>query len=152
VVAVLSSRFPVAYVDVRVFAHATEDEEKVLAAARTVLPLELVENIVFEKTGLTGHHGNAITLFEARVKDKKAALMVFERFAAGLSVLDKEELGKDIAQHLEKGNLYLRLDKQSAFLGKLRFSSVDPVHVRFHFQKSKPEEVVEVCRRFGLLP
>jgi RNA binding exosome subunit len=148
----LSSKFPVGYVDVRVFAHATEDEEKVLIAVRSVLPSELVAAVVFEKTHLTGHHGNPITLFETRVKERKAAQMVFERLASGLSILDKEELSREVEQHLEKGNLYVRLDKQSAYLGKLRLSSVDPVHLRVHFQKSSPEEVVEVCRRFGLLP
>jgi RNA binding exosome subunit len=137
---------------VRVFAHATEDEEKVLTAVRSVLPTELVDAVVFRKTQLTGHHGNPITLFETRVKDKKAAQTVLERLASGLSVLDKEELSREVEQHLEKGNLYVRLDKQSAYLGKLRLSSVDPVHLRVHFQKSRPEEVVEVCRRFGLLP
>jgi RNA binding exosome subunit len=59
----VSSKPPIAYIDIRVFAHATEDPEKVLAAVRNILPTELEENLVFQKTGLTGHHGNPILLF-----------------------------------------------------------------------------------------
>jgi hypothetical protein len=68
--AVLSSKVPVGYVDLRVFAHATEDPERVLAAVRNVLPSELVDSVVFSRSSLTGHYGNPIVLFEARVRDK----------------------------------------------------------------------------------
>jgi len=53
---------------------------------------------------------------------------------------------------LENGNLYVRLDKQSAYLGELKLSSTDPVHLRLHFKKPNSEDVIDTCRRFGLLP
>jgi hypothetical protein len=70
---VLSSKIPIGYIDIRVFAHATEELEKILNAVRNIIPEELVETITFKKTSLTGHHGNPITLLEARVKEKNAA-------------------------------------------------------------------------------
>jgi RNA binding exosome subunit len=150
--AILSFKIPVAYVDVRVFAHATEDLDKVLTAARNILPPEQVDTIVFKKSGLTGHHGNPIVLLEARIKDKKTTKTTLEKIASSLSMLDKEQLGNDIAQHLEKGNLYLRLDKQSLFQGDFRLSPTDAVHLRIHFKKHTLEEILEACRNFGLLP
>jgi RNA binding exosome subunit len=148
----LSSAIPIAYVDVRVFAHATEDLDKVLKAARNTLPPESIDTVTFKKTTLTGHHGNPITLFEARIKDKKVARAFLEKLASGLSMVDKEALNSEITQHLENGNLYIRLDKQSAYLGELRLSSTDPLHLRMHFRKPSAEEVIDICRRFGLLP
>jgi RNA binding exosome subunit len=148
----LSSAIPIAYVDVRVFAHATEDLDKVLTAARNTLPPESIDTVTFKKTTLTGHHGNPITLFEARIKNKKVARAFLEKLASGLSMVDKEALNSEITQHLENGNLYIRLDKQSAYLGELRLSSTDPIHLRMHFRKPSAEEVIDVCRRFGLLP
>jgi hypothetical protein len=150
--AVLSSKAPVGYVDLRVFAHATEDPERVLAAVRNVLPSESVDSVVFKKSVLSGHHGNPIVLFEARVKDRKLVQAVFAKLCSGLGLMDKEVLAAEISGHLERGNLYLRLDKQSAFLGEVRLGSVDPVHVRVHFKKHGTDEVVSVCREFGLLP
>jgi len=148
----LSSKIPIAYIDVRVFAHATEDLDKVLTSARSILPPEQVDKAVFGKTGLTGHHGNPIILIEARIKDRHLAQAVLEKLASGLKMMDKELLGNEVAQHLEKGNLYLRIDKQSAFQGVFRFSTSDPIHLRVHFKKHTSEEVVEICRKLGLLP
>lgn len=148
----MSSKAPVGYIDLRVFAHATEDSDRVLTAVRNVLPTETVDNVSFEKTALTGHHGNPIVLFEARIKDKKLVQSVFAKLCTSLSFMDKESLGDEITEHVEKGNLYVRLDKQSAYLNELKLGSIDPIHVRVHFKKHGTDEVVRVCREFGLLP
>lgn len=150
--AVLSSKAPVGYVDLRVFAHATEDPERVLTAVRNVLPPESIGSVVFKRSSLVGHHGNPIVLFEARIKDRRLVQAVFAKLCSGLGLMDKHVLADEISTHLERGNLYLRLDKQSAFLGELRLGSVDAIHVRVHFKKSGTDEVVSVCREFGLLP
>ena len=41
----LSSRVPIAYIDIRVFAHATEDTDKVLNALHNTLPTELTDRV-----------------------------------------------------------------------------------------------------------
>jgi len=149
---VLSSKIPIGYIDIRVFAHATEELEKILNAVRNIIPEELVETITFKKTSLTGHHGNPITLLEARVKEKNVVQAVFKKLASSLSPLDKELLRNEIRQHLDGGNLYIRLDKQSAYLNEVKLCTTDPIHFRIHFQKHKPEEIIEICRKFGLFP
>jgi RNA binding exosome subunit len=148
----LSSKVQVGYIDIRVFAHATEDPEKVLAAARNTLPGESIDVVTFKKTSLTGHHGNPIVLYETRIKEKRLVHAAFEKICSGLSVLDKELLADGIGQHLDRGNLYIRLDKQSAYLNELKLGSADPIHLRVHFKKHGAEEVVDICRRSGLLP
>ncbi|MDI6905094.1 MAG: RNA-binding domain-containing protein [Candidatus Bathyarchaeia archaeon] len=148
----MSSKAPIGYIDIRVFAHATEDADKVLSAVRTILPTELVDKVVFKKTSLTGHYKNPIIFFETRIKEKDAVKAVFEKLASGLSSLDKELLNNQIKQHLDRGNLYIRLDKQDAYLNELKLCSIDPIHFRIHFKKSNPEEIVNVCKKFGMLP
>ena len=69
----MSSKLPIAYIDIRVFAHATEDPEKVQAAVRNLLPEELAQTLIFETTSLTGHYGNPITLFTAKLDGQKTA-------------------------------------------------------------------------------
>ena len=148
----MSSKPPIGYIDVRVFAHATEDSEKVLVAVRNLLPVELGESVVFQKTRLSGHHGNPIVLFEAKLADKQVLPTVLQKIGAGLTSLDKEQLEGDVKLHLEKRNLYLRFDKQSAFQGEVLFSQNDPIHFKVHFKDKSFEEIVAICRDAGLLP
>jgi RNA-binding protein len=148
----MSSKPPIGYMDIRVSAHATEDQAKVQTAVRNMLPLELAVPLVFEKTSCTGHHGNPIILFTTKLTDKKALPATLEKFGSGLSALDKEELNQNLNLHLEKSNLYLRFDKQSAFLGKLKFTQKDPIHIKIHFKNKKAQEITEICRTAGLLP
>ena len=122
----MSSKPPIAYIDIRVFAHATENHEKVQMAVKNLLTGELAENLLFEKSTLEGHHGNPITLFTTRLTDKKQLPNMMQKIGASLGAIDKEELDRDIKMHLEKGNLYLRLDKQSAFLGTAKFTQTRP--------------------------
>jgi RNA binding exosome subunit len=152
VVRVLSSKIPIGYVEIRALAHATEDLDKVLTAARNVLPAESRDNVVFKRANLTGHHGNPITVIDARITDRKVAQAVLERLSSGLAIMDKEQLGGEIGQHVESGNLYIRLDKQSAYFNETKLGSADPIRLRVHFRNRTAGEVVEACRRFGLLP
>lgn len=148
----MSFKAPVTHIDVRVFAHATEDEEKVLFAVRNTLPPQVSESIVFKKSNLAGHHGNPITLFEAKIKEKAHVRAFLERLASGLNILDKETLSSEIEQHIERGCLYLRLDKQSAYLNSFRLSTTDSIHFKIHFKKSDLKEIVNVCRSVGIIP
>lgn len=138
--------------DIRVFAHATEDPQKVQCAVKNLMPDELAQTILFETTNLTGHHGNPITLFTAKLEDKKLLPKMLEKIGAGLSSLDKEQLCTDLKLHLEKGNLYLRFDKQSAFMGAFKFTQNDPIHVKIHFKNKTSEQIAELCKSSGLLP
>jgi RNA binding exosome subunit len=148
----MSQKPPIAYINIRVSAHATEDPQKVQTAVRNLLPPELAESLVFEKSNLTGHHGNPITLFTATLTDKKLLPQALEKMGAGLSSLDKEELCADLKLHMEKSNLFLRFDKQSAYLGGIRFTQTDPIHVKIHFKNKSAEEIAGICQTSGLLP
>jgi RNA-binding protein len=148
----MSAKPPIAYIDIRVFAHATEDPAKVQTAVRNLLPTELLESLVFEKTSCTGHHGNPIILFTSKLTDKKLLPKTLEKIGTCLSALDKEELNSNIKLHIEKGNLYLRFDKQSAFLGALKFSQNDPIHLKIHFKNKTAQEITAISKQTGLLP
>jgi RNA-binding protein len=146
-----SSKYPIAYVELRVFSHATEDDQKVQTAVKNILPEGLAAELAFTKTGLTGHHNNPIVLLEAKLTDKALLPSVLEKIAAGLSSLDKEQLCTALAQHVDKHNLYLRFDKQDAYLGKVKLSAVDPIHFKIHFKNRAPDEIQQICGQVGLL-
>jgi RNA binding exosome subunit len=148
----MSTKPPIAYIDVRVFAHATEDPDKVQLAVRNLLPTELSDTLVFEKQSCTGHHGNPIILFISKLTDKKLLPKMLEKIGKELGALDKEELNHDIKLHVEKGNLYLRFDKQSAFLEALKLTQNDPIHLKIHFKNKTAQDIIEISKQTGLLP
>jgi len=63
-----------------------------------------------------------------------------------------EKLENEMKLHLEKRNLYLRFDKQSAFKGELRLTHYDPIHFKIHFKNKGFEEILTLCRDAGMLP
>ena len=145
------SQLHVAYVDVRFCAHATEDPDKVMEAIHNILPSDNIEDISFKRSGLEGHYGNPITFFETRIKDKETIRALVENLSANLSSLDKEELDRTINRYVEKGSLYIRLDKQAALQGKIKLVTSDPIRIRIRFKKSKTEDVIEICREIGMI-
>jgi RNA binding exosome subunit len=45
----MSSKPPIAYIDIRVFAHATENPQKVQTATQNLFSPELSETLIFQK-------------------------------------------------------------------------------------------------------
>jgi RNA binding exosome subunit len=135
------------YVDLSVFAHATEDPEKVLTALRNLFQTDLTETVQFEKNSLTGHHGNSITLFKAHLTEKTFLSELFEKFSQNLSALDKDELITNFNLYIEKTSLYLRFDKQDAFLGKIKLAQNDTIRLKIHFKNKTSEEILEILTK-----
>jgi RNA binding exosome subunit len=148
----LSSKSPIAYVEIRVFSHATEDSEKVQTATRNLLPETLLTESTIKQTALTGHYGNSITLIETTLTNRQALPSILNKLSLYLSALDKEQLATNINQHIEKHNLYLRFDKQNAYLGTAKLAANDPIHVKIHFKNKAQPEIVDICQKAGLLP
>ncbi len=147
-----SSKFPIAYVEIRVFSHATEDLAKVEAAVKNLLPESVGEVLKFNKVSLTGHHGNPIVHLDAKLEDREVLPAVMEKLGSTLSSLDKAQLAEEFNQHIEKHNLFLRFDKQTAYLGNTKTSTIDPIHLKVHFKTLAGEGISEFCRQAGLLP
>jgi RNA binding exosome subunit len=132
-------------------ANATEDENKVLQAVHNLLPPAHLEQIHFNKTHLTGHYRNPITLFKTQITDRTVVQAVFQHLSFGITPQNKERLKTEIDHHLERGNLYLRFDKQSAFKNQFNLCSTDPIHFRIRFKPRLKTEIIAVCTEFGLL-
>jgi len=143
-------QLPVAYINIEFFAHATEDLEKVMEAVKNILPTNRVEEVDFKKNMLKGHHGNPIVFFEAKIEGKELVKEVIDSVFSRLNVLDKEVLRREIKMHVEKGSLYLRLDKQAAFQGVVELCTADPIHLRIRFRKGKIDDILKICEELGI--
>lgn len=119
-----------------------------MEAVKKVLPTEFVDAIVFEKHNTRGHHGNPITFFETRIKNKDMLKAIAENLSSHLNTLDKETLCRNIGASTEKGSLYIRLDKQAAFQNVFKLAHADPIHVRIRFKK---QDITKTCRELGII-
>jgi len=146
-----SSKYPIAYITITVFSHATEDSEKVETAIRNIIPEALAKDIAFTRNLVSGHYGNPIIFYETKLTDKKHLPSALQKIAQELSSLDKETLNQGLKKHVDKHNLYLRFNKQNAYLGTLKLTTFDPIHFKIHFKNKTPDEIIDLCRNAGLL-
>ncbi|HEV8595029.1 MAG TPA: RNA-binding domain-containing protein, partial [Thermoplasmata archaeon] len=100
------------WVELRAFVHATEDEEKVVAAMRTVMADGDLRRDVLE-----GHFRNPLVALTVRT-EKAAEVREFGRRL--LAAMGKEQVLDDLAARIDEDSVYhLRVDKQRAYLGKI---------------------------------
>ena len=135
--------------EISVFAHATEDPEKVEKAVRNLVHA-LGRDVQFALGEMYGHHGNPILRFEAELTLREEALGALRMLLSRLSSIDEDLLRREFREHLDaKSGLYLRFDKQQAFLGKVSLGSDNPisVRVRLGFQPCSLDELKALLER-----
>ncbi len=133
-------------VEVSAFSHATEDEDKVEKAMKNLLPEENRDLWLTRKT-LKGYHGDPITIVTGKIRTKKGATGVLRRVVQELSSLDQQRLLDELEERLDEGgNLYIRLDKQNAYLGKVRLLETDPVKMTFRLRQPHGKDRAEYIR------
>ncbi|MEM0329647.1 MAG: RNA-binding domain-containing protein [Nitrososphaerota archaeon] len=114
---------------IQVLCHATEDREKVLRAVGNVLS-GAADKISVSSETLKGYYGDPVTIMRIYLLDENACEEVFLRILSSLSRLEREELWSERAKKGKHGGkLYIRLDKQEAFLGRIRQSDKDPIRI-----------------------
>ncbi|MEM2273561.1 MAG: RNA-binding domain-containing protein [Candidatus Bathyarchaeia archaeon] len=141
----------VAYINLSFFVHATEDQEKVLAAVRNLFPPGYADKVSFSRSKLAGEYGNPIIFFRAQIREPDIAESLLLNISSNLPLIDKEDLSRHLDLHLDGGNLYLRLDKQEAYRGRFKLCRADPIRIHIRFKVSGFEEIRKACQAIGLL-
>jgi RNA binding exosome subunit len=103
--------------------HATEVLDRVEQAMVNVLG-----EVGLDVERTTGHHGNEILVVEAHSADAKVVKRLFD----GISPSDRQTLLGTVESRLDEScNLFLRIDKQSAFGGRtVLAASEDAIAIR----------------------
>ena len=101
----------------RVFCHATEDEAKVVQALKFASGADELTREVTE-----GYHGNPIVILEVFIKEKRRSKDFFSK----MDVDTLQEIAATLERRMDEDcNLYIRIDKQEAFLGNLKMTTSD---------------------------
>ncbi len=137
---------------VEAFAHATEDQAKVKHAISNIIP-DLDAGIQAES--LRGHYDNPILLLRLRIEDQDRVERTVSLLRDKIEPEQKKTLGEELSQHLdERGWLYLRLNKQELYCGRIVFSNGDDVvKVRLSLAPHilRKHDAPEVYRLCGLI-
>jgi RNA-binding protein len=119
---------PFSAADVRIIIHATEDKNKVL---ESICGIFCIDADRFRHTELVGHWGNRISLLTGNLESAEANRLV-KKILLSLSSVEKNQLLSSSHSFIdEKGNLYLRLDKQRICQKRISLSETDSVRFKF---------------------
>ncbi len=132
------------YMYFRCFAHATEDIEKVRKAMEFI-----TGHSKFEESEEKGYYGNRITILQLQIK-KKNEIMKFWRRMKELGVVDEiiPMLQELVDEH---GMLYLRFDKQQAYLERVALTTggdAIAMHAKIESYPMKKERAIEKFKKF----
>jgi RNA binding exosome subunit len=130
---------------ISVIVHATENEDKILQSIDDVLS---VSPNRFSSNTSEGHWGNKILILSAVIASAEANSLV-SKILSGLNKIDRHSLSDFFDNYIdEKGNLYIRLDKQRICQGRTSLSDNDSIRIRFRpVRKYKPSRTFESYRR-----
>lgn len=100
------------------FGHETEDEEKVIRALLNMVPERIRDVVKPTMATVEGYFSNKIKVFKVKVEDPLVN-ETLDYIVKNLSRGDREFIKNTIDMRFNRGILYMRFDKQKAYLGNL---------------------------------
>ncbi len=132
------------YMYFRCFAHATEDINKVKKAFRFI-----TQKDKFEEHREKGYYGNEIIILETKITKKNEIIDFWKRMKDYGVVEEIMPILDDIVE--ENGMLYLRFDKQQAFLEKIALTTHGDsiaMHSKIESYPMKKNRAIENFKKF----
>ncbi|NJE00070.1 RNA-binding protein [Thermococcus sp. LS1] len=141
------------HVRLTTFIHATEDEDKVLEAIGTFIPEEIDDDdVLFDIVETRGFFGNPIKVVNVEIKRSKAVRKFIDYFKELLSEWDKTYVLDHLDEKIdEEGTLYVRFNKQKAYLGEAEVDEgEDVIQVRIKIKAfpMRKDAVVKAVREW----
>jgi RNA binding exosome subunit len=140
---------PFSSLHARALCHATEVLERVMQAVANT-----IGEATLETKRTTGHHGNEIIVVEAHCTGSGNVNHLFGK----ISEMDRDRLLSTLDLRLDEScNLFMRIDKQAAYLGRISLAdSEDSVALRLKVSAypAKRDVAAEIVAEFvrGLGP
>jgi RNA binding exosome subunit len=132
----------------RAFVYGTENEEKVREAIHNMMPMAHPEMEITK-----GYYKNQVLILHGKTSKNSEIKVLLEKLQ-NLSPNDKKKILKELHDRMDsRGNLFLRFDKQHAYLGDLKLvEHGDALHLKLKIAAypAKKGEAIKVARKiFG---
>ncbi|MCS7111116.1 MAG: hypothetical protein N3E36_06920 [Sulfolobales archaeon] len=141
----MTRRIELSEVAISTHCHATEDLDKVKKGLMNVLPSEIRSVAKLHTEVLHGYYGNPIVKLETRVKGEDAYRVV--RYVLSMiSDTDWRYLlsSLDMRYDVKDNKLFIRLDKQEAYLGNITlYEGDDSIKIAVSFSMIRSAEAVK---------
>jgi len=128
----------------RTFVYGTENREKVEKAIQSLFPNSLPQCEVTE-----GFYKNPVLILHDKI-EKKRDIKDFIQILNQMEPSDKQRILSDIEKKMDdKGNLFLRFDKQKAYLGELKIvEHGDSIHTKIKMAAypAKKEQAMKLAK------
>ncbi|RDE11801.1 MAG: hypothetical protein C4K48_10950 [Candidatus Thorarchaeota archaeon] len=133
-------------IETRAYARATEVSDRVAASIMFIFPERLRQKVSISMSDAEGQAGDAIVVISATLEGQEDCEGVLNYMLGQMDSLSLRALERSLDIRLDdKCILFLRIDKQAAFLGMMKLADdSDVISARFHFKqypRCKREEV-----------
>jgi RNA-binding protein len=129
----------------RAFVYGTENKEKVLESIKTLFP-----NSSPQCEATEGYYKNTVLILNNKI-DKKREIKDFVEKLSKLNVPARKRILNSLEDKMDDfGNLFLRFDKQRAFLGDLKVvNHGDSIHLKIKIAAypAKKKVAIEIARK-----
>lgn len=129
----------------RAFVYGTENEEKVREALSTLLPTAQPIKEITE-----GYHKNQVIILQGKITKKREMKDFLEKLGT-LKPSSKKRILRELHERMDdRGNLFLRFDKQRAYMGDLKIvEHGDALHLKLKIAAypARKDEALKVARQ-----
>ncbi len=125
-------------IEARAYSRATEVSEKVSTAIRSIFPEDVRENVSISEETAEGQSGDSISIVTGLLDKRNDCEISFDYMLKQMDKKDRRAIKRTLDLRLNNHCvIFLRIDKQGAFLEKIRLAdNADVIRARFYFRDS----------------
>lgn len=123
-------------IEARAYARATEITERVSTAILGIFPENIRQNVSITEEKTKGQSGDSISILSGLLKNRDDCEITFDFILKQLEKSDLRAIKRSLDLRLNNNSVFfLRIDKQGAFLGKMKLANnTDVIRARFYFR------------------
>jgi RNA binding exosome subunit len=140
-------------IEARAYARATEISERVSSAILGVFPENVRQNVSISEEKAEGLSGDSISIISGLLDNRNECEISFDYMLKQMEKTDLRAIKRTLDLRLSDNCVFfLRIDKQGAFLGKLRLTdNADVIRTKIYFRDSprckKKDAIVLIEKR-----
>jgi len=125
-------------IEARAYSRATEISERVASAICGIFPENIRHKIAISEERAEGQSGDSISIVSGLLDTREDCEISFDFMLKGMEKKDRRSIKRTLDLRLNNNCVFfLRIDKQGAFLGKIRLAdNADVIRARIYFRDS----------------
>ena len=125
-------------IEARAYSRATEISERVSTAICGIFPEDVRQNVSFSEEMAEGQSGDSISIVTGLLDNRSECEISLDYMLKQMEKKDRRTIKRTLDLRLNNNCVFvLRIDKQGAFLGKIRLAdNADVIRTRIYFRDS----------------